>query len=258
MKALLRADLYRLFRSKFFYILLIVSFALALITFLLYLAISEISEGEDGLMPFVMTAEQLQMLSFDGTIGYMAAIAAAIFVCGDYSGGGMRNKVVIGCGRRKIFYSKLIAISFASVCIYIAIQIVVFVLGGGAFGWEGASAYHVISRFIAGLFMSLACAAIFTSVALLVQKLSSSLIFGIVVIFAVTMIVSLLSVAASMLDSAAFDWIYKIFARLTPMGQNSLLMAGEDDYWVLTAISAAWVLLAVFAVPVWFKKRDIK
>ena len=101
MKQLLRADFYRLLRSKFFYILLAVAFALSLIAFLLYLAIARLAE--EDLFALLLTAEDLQILSFDGTVGYCAAIAAAIFICGDYSGGGMRNKIVAGCGRRKIF-----------------------------------------------------------------------------------------------------------------------------------------------------------
>lgn len=256
MKHLLRADFYRLFRSKFFYILVAVGFALSLIVFLLYYAIAQFAEGDAVF--FSMTAEEMQKLSFDGTVGYCTAIAASIFICADYSGGGMRSKIVIGCGRRKIFYSKLIVCSFVSAVLYFATQIVVFACGGAAFGWQGASAYAVASRFAAGLFMSLAYAAIFSSVALLFQKLSASLIISIVAIFAVNLIASLLSMADSLLQSGFFEWFYKIFARLTPIGQNTVIMGGGDDFWVLSAISAAWVILAVSAVPLRFRKREIK
>ena len=140
MKQLLRADFYRLLRSKFFYILLAVAFGLSLISFLLYLAIARLAE--EDLFALLLTAEDLQVLSFDGTVGYCAAIAAAIFICGDYSGGGMRNKIVAGCGRRKIFYSKLIVCSVVSVAVYLAMQVVVFAFGGAAFGLIGRRLGH--------------------------------------------------------------------------------------------------------------------
>lgn len=256
MKQLLRADFYRLLRSKFFYILLAVAFALSLISFLLYLAIARLAE--EDLFALLLTAEDLQILSFDGTVGYCAAIAAAIFICGDYSGGGMRNKIVAGCGRRKIFYSKLIVCSVVSVAVYLAMQVVVFAFGGAAFGWQGVSGYDVACRFVAGLFMSLAYAAIFASFALLLQKLSSALVLGVVCIFAVTLVTSLLAVAEQSLDMAAFEWLYKIFAHLTPMGHNSLMQTGAGNFWALSAISVAWVVLAVVAVPICFKRCDIR
>ena len=257
MKALLRADFYRLFRSKFFYILSAVALGLSLVTLGLYAVINEFSEMADmGIA--VVDALAFQRASFDGTVGYFSAIAAAVFICGDYSGGGMRAKIVIGCGRRKIFYSKLIVCAFVSAVLYLIMQFVVFAFGGAVFGWRGVSAYDAVSLFFTGLFMALAYAAIFASLSVLLQKLSSSLILGIVCIFALNLIVGLLSIAVASLESAAFTRFCEIFARLTPVGQNSAVVGGAEDYWVLSAISAAWVVAAALLVPLRFVRQDLK
>ena len=133
MSGLLKADFYRLFRSKFFDILGGVVLLLSLAVFALFALIVEFG-GEIG---GAMTAGALQRLSFDGTVGYCAAIAAAVFVCSDFSGGGIRDKVARGCGRGKVFFSLWIALSFAVLVYYLLTQFVVFALGGAAFGWEG-------------------------------------------------------------------------------------------------------------------------
>ena len=93
---------------------------------------------------------------------------------------------------------------------------------------------------------------------MLLQKLSSSLILGIVCIFALNLIVSLLSIAVVSLESAAFTRFCEIFARLTPVGQNSAVVGGAKDYWVLSAISAAWVVAAALFVPLRFVRQDLK
>ena len=144
MSGLLKADFYRLFRSKFFYILGGVVLLLSLAVFALFVLIVEFG-GEIG---GAMTAGALQRLSFDGTVGYCAAIAAAVFVCSDFSGGGIRDKVARGCGRGKVFFSLWIALSFAVLVYYLLTQFVVFALGGAAFGWEGVRAAEEFSELV--------------------------------------------------------------------------------------------------------------
>ena len=257
MKALLRADLYRLLHSKFFYILAAVALALALVTFGLLVLIQTLASEMAG-EALGLSVSAFQRLSFDGTVGYFSVIASAVFICGDYAGGGIRGKIVIGCGRREIFYSKLILSAAMSAVLYLIGQAAVFVLGGIYFGWEGVSAYDTVSLFIAGLAMSLAFAAVFSGLALILQKLSSALVFGIVAMFALSLVLSLLSAAGSAVDSRAFTVFCDVFARLTPVGQNTALAAGADDYWVHTAVSLAWVAASALLVPLRFKKLDLK
>lgn len=256
MKDLLKADFYRLFRSKFFYILLGVAFIFALFTFSLYMVIAKIAEEEFLGVPF--TAEIFQQLSFDGTVAYFTVIAAAIFICGDYSGGGMRNKILIGCGRTNIYRSKLIVMIFVSVCMYLVPQIVVFVCGGLGFGWQGTSAYAVFSRFAAGLLLSVALASLFTAVSILSEKLSLSLVMGIVLMLAVSLITGLLEVGKNYFDSDLYNNFLKVLCWLTPIGQNSLLAGGSDDFWIMGIFSLAWFIASFFAGPALFKNRAVK
>lgn len=258
MNHLLKADFYRLFRSKFYYILVGVAFLLAVLTFALYMAIVRFASAEAQLQIGAMTAEDFQKFSFDGTVGYCAAIAAAIFICGDYAGGGIRNKVLTGCGRKDIYLSKLVAVTFVSVCVYLATQLVVFVCGSIGFGWAGASAYDVASRFVAGLFLAAASGAVFTAISMLSEKLSLSLIVSIVLLFTLSLVMSLLTVAQVYFGSKAFDWFVRVFGWLTPMGQVTLLMGGSHDYWIMSAFSCAWILLSVFVFSRGFQRRDLK
>ena len=101
MKALLRADLYRLLHSKFFYILAAVALALALVTFGLLVLIQTLASEMAG-EALGLSVSAFQRLSFDGTVGYFSVIASAVFICGDYAGGGIRGKIVIGIDITKV------------------------------------------------------------------------------------------------------------------------------------------------------------
>ncbi len=250
MIGLLKADFYRLFRSKFFYILGAVIFVLSLAVLGLYVLVVNFGG--------TMTAEGFQRLSFDGTVGYCAAIASAIFVCSDHSGGGIRDKVVTGCGRRKVFYSEWIVLSVASVCYYLLPQIVVFAFGGAVFGWADARVCDVLSLFVAGIFVSLAYAAIFCSISLLLKKLSHALLLSVLGMFGISLILGVLSVAEFYMDSSAFSVFCDVLRYITPVGQNSVLASGSDAYWALSAAACGWLLLAGIGVPLLFARQDLK
>lgn len=264
MKHLLRADFYRLFHSKFFYILLAVAFGMSLLSFFLYLSIvafaGQLIVGGQTVLDgsFTITLQDLQTFSFDGTVGYCAAIAAAIFICGDYSGGGIRNKILTGCGRMKIYFSHLIVMAAASVCFYLAGQFVVFAIGGFAFGWGDASVYDVLLRFVTGLFLSAANGAIFSAIAMLCERLPIALILSIVILFAVPIVFSLLVVAQNYIGGEAVKRAVQVFGWLTPSGQTTCLAGQTGDYWVMFGFSCAWILAAVFLFSLPFAKKDIK
>lgn len=264
MKHLLRADFYRLFHSKFFYILLAVAFGMSLLSFFLYLSIvafaGQLIVGGQTVLDgsFTITLQDLQTFSFDGTVGYCAAIAAAIFICGDYSGGGIRNKILTGCGRMKIYFSHLIVMAAASVCFYLAGQFVVFAIGGFAFGWGDASVYDVLLRFVTGLFLSAANGAIFSAIAMLCERLPIALILSIVILFAVPIVFSLLVVAQNYIGGEAVKRAVQVFGWLTPMAQSSLILSGSRDFLAMCGFSCAWLVLSFFVFLLPFKKRDIK
>lgn len=256
MKDLLRADFYRLFRSKFFYILLAVMAAVALLSGGMIWVIYAFA-GSD-VFGVSVSAEGLQRLSFDGTLGYCSAIAASIFICGDYGGGGIRNKVLTGCGRKKIYLSALLVCVFVSVCMYLLSQLIVLAFGGIAFGLSGVSAYDYASRFAAGLLLAASFGAVFSSIAMLCAKMSTALIVSIVLLFTLTILMSLLGVAQLYFDSAAFDRFVRVFGWLTPSGQTTCLAGQTGDYWVMFGFSCAWILAAVFLFSLPFAKKDIK
>lgn len=253
MSGLLKADFYRLFRSKFFYILGGVVLLLSLAVFALFALIVEFG-GEIG---GAMTAGALQRLSFDGTVGYCAAIAVAVFVCSDFSGGGIRDKVARGCGRGKVFFSLWIALSFAVLVYYLLTQFVVFALGGAAFGWEGVRAAEAVSLFVAGVGISLANAAIFCALSVLLKKISSALLVGILLLFGVSLLQGVLAVAEIYIGKEAFSVFCDVFAYLTPAGQTSLLASGGNG-WIAAAASCGWLLLVGLGVPPLFARQDLK
>lgn len=275
MMRLLRADFYRLFRSKLFYALVVVYAAVALVfTFNSYAmyragyeasAFSTLMNGMGGGM---------------GMLGILIALFSAVFVGHDYASGAVRNKIMAGCGRLKIYWSKLVCVTFAGLCVYLAYQLTGLAVGAPlmGFGEEGAV---VAGYFFLGLFLVLAYSAVFTALVMLTQSTTVSLIVGIIA----PLVVSLLSINVLgelqghtdfIGDEAVYvpcDWpawaqgIVRFVFALIPSGQASSvamsfvateLAQTPALFFAYYALSCVWVVLSAAGGALLFRKADVR
>lgn len=250
---LLKSDFYRLFRSKFFYIMLGISFLMTFFVFLIYSDMSDITKEGSA---YAFSALDFQRLTMDEVIGVFMAIAAGIFIGSDYACGGIRNKVMTGCGRTKIFLSKFICLLVVAFCFYLSSQLIVYIFGSFKFGWKGVTAYHACSLFIAGLIRAFAYAAIFTAISFAVRNVSTSIIIGVVAVMVISLLLPILYMVGEAYNSSMAKNIYNLLVKILPSGQGSGLSSGSKDYWLYISISAVWV--AVSGVVGWLRFRSIE
>ena len=70
-------------------------------------------------------------------IGILSALTVSIFVGTKFTSGAMRNKVIVGSGRAKLYWCNLVTACALCVLIYAGYHLVNFTLGTAILGWGG-------------------------------------------------------------------------------------------------------------------------
>ena len=108
MTDLLRADFRRVFKDKLLIVMGILAVVFALITPLLYaLLFAGTDLQEDPMLAGLITGKQQFFASFSlgNNLGFIAPVLLAIVLCKDFSFGTVRNKIIAGKTRSRIFLS---------------------------------------------------------------------------------------------------------------------------------------------------------
>ena len=276
MGKLLRADLFRARRFKVFYLLLAVNAMVGLFSVFNQLTWRSIEPS--------VSAYEVLLDGFGGGIAFLGilnAVLVSIFIGHEYACGAMRNKVMTGGGRSKIYLSKLAVSSAMCAAVYLAFHVVNLVLGSALLGWGGHAFSEIALALLAGLCMSLAYCAVFTGIAMLSKNTVISLLIGIlgtlIVLFAVMYLMSALEGTYIIADTAeegadAGIWIpcpwpawvqsfVRGLLRLLPTGQSVLLTvggisaAGMGGY---IGLSCIWIVLSAVGGSLLYRKIDMK
>lgn len=124
MKRLLKADIYRVLKSRLTLIALILVLAFPVLIVFLYVGIRALSglDADMGGMDMLFNANSIigSAYSLTNNIGLVLPAFAGILVCMDISNGTLRNKIIAGNRRAEIYLSHLIvSILFSVVMITI-------------------------------------------------------------------------------------------------------------------------------------------
>lgn len=273
MGKLLRADLFRAFRCKIFYILLALNAVVAVFAVGNQIPWAAVDPN--------VNAFSVLLEGFGGGVAFLGilnAVLVSVFVGHEYGCGALRNKVMTGGGRTRIYLSKLIVCCAMCAAVYAAYHLVNFLLGSAVFGWQGVSFSEVILAFTAGLCMSLASCAILTGVSMLSKNIVVSLLVG--VLGTIVVLVCVMWLLGELQGSYVRDpldpegailvpcnwpaWLQtavRWLLRLIPTGQSVLLAGGTlaaGEYGALIALSCAWLALSAVLGPLLFRRIDLK
>lgn len=107
MRSLLKTDLRRIFKDKLFLVVCILGTVLASFTPLLYKGLSLIIGIEDELLGLFADSKSMFFSAFDSgsNFGFILPILLALVLCKDFGYGTVRNKIICGKSRTKIFLS---------------------------------------------------------------------------------------------------------------------------------------------------------
>lgn len=162
----LRAQLYRLKKSKLFWSMIIVCAALPLLGMLLTKALmtflSGVLEGNESALEILqgeggeMTLQALgEMTSLGSNPALFSLICSSIFLSGEFSGGAIRNMVLANKSRTQIFLSFLSVALIIGFSCFAASYASTLLFYGAAMGFGGIAASKVVSGCFTSLFLGL-------------------------------------------------------------------------------------------------------
>lgn len=136
--SIIKSELYKLKKSKMFYICLILCAALAVfLAFVVKMGVA--TRGTEDIAAIAETISAVSLLEL--TLGQaflptIIAIFVSIFVSGEFHNGTMKNYVAKGFNRSRVYLSKLFVCSMAVLMMYIAHVVSAFVTGTLLWGFD--------------------------------------------------------------------------------------------------------------------------
>ena len=111
MRDLIKTDLRRIFKDKLFLIVCILGAVLAFFTPMLYKLLALLVGIEDDLIGMFASSKAMFFSAFSlgNNFGFILPILITIVLCKDFSYGTVRNKIICGKSREKIFFSMFIS-----------------------------------------------------------------------------------------------------------------------------------------------------
>lgn len=175
MRKLLRANFSRLMKDKLFGILMAAELFLG------------------GLFPvfhYIDNLDEKAGWTQDSTFFFMAifvpmmlSVVTSLFIGTEYSDGTMRNKLIVGHGRSRIYAANLITNIETAFMLMFAFMVTHICVGTPLLGWFEADVKKIIAYVLVSLMMTAACTSIFTLIAMLCSNKAYSVAGCILLIF---------------------------------------------------------------------------
>lgn len=186
MYKLLNAGFTRLKKSNLFFVLVI--FTIVLACFVIYTQYSDMKNYNENIQ-----IDQL-LLNYITIIGIIIAIFTSLFLGREYSDGTLRNKIVVGSNRIKIYFSNLLIVMITSLLSQVLYMLVIALIGIHIFGTLNMplATFGIIFIDIIGIILSFS--SIFVFIAMIVPNKTIISITSILLAFGMMMIsITLLS-----------------------------------------------------------------
>jgi len=256
---LLKADFYKLLKTKMGYILLIVCAALSLLMLGIYGLAKYVSLSVDD-MPLVIAGRAIMFSSFSlsSNIGIIIPIFVGIFTLTDIRHGTIRNKILFGESRTKIYLSHLIVsitLSLvAAILSFIILAIGSLILFGYGAPFEGEEIANFFRCLIIGILSFIYVATISTFFALITKSTPMTVLLTLAVTLGLPIIISLFALVQ--VES------YKYIFYLIPSFASSVVSNGGEisvEIFIYGLCSLIFFsALNIFLGIILFKKIDIK
>lgn len=242
MKALIKAEIIRLYKNKLFVGGNILAFLIT-VGFCKYF--NTVRPSQSGIQNFYANFISLGIMAF-------SSLFTALFIGEQYMGGVIRNKVIAGHRQTAIYVSSMIAV-FAGVLTTTACWLAGCLVAG--YHWE----LYALNYILTMMFAAIAYAGILTAVAMRVKNTAMGC--------GITLGIFFVSYVAATGVHAAYVWteegsgmIWKVLLDVMPMGQWFAMFArdgAELPLGVMLLISSILVGLAYLAGTAGLNKREL-
>ena len=266
MSDLLRADYYRIKKDVILVISLIIIAFFALSTPALSLLLKKLlidSIGElDGMnlgISFTGKYVFVSSLSVSNNVALILPVLIGIIVCRDFSSGTVRNKIIAGHSRLRIYLSSLVTAASVGAALFLIYSLLMLSFGSLLLGYGSAFTLsefvYVLKVLLMGTLMYSALMAFAVFFAATTRRVGLTIVLQI----AIAMIVSILGTLPMMLPDCP-EWL-EWLSRLNPSYQ--LLLATSDkfstDLFVTSLLSSvAYISISAAAGSLIFRRAELK
>lgn len=264
---LLRADFFRMRKSKLTLVMLIIVAVFPILTTLLYLGIDKLLfEDEFGsLLGEIFDAKSMigSTFSLGNNIGLVIPIFAGLFVMMDLNNGTLRNKIIGGKSRIKIYFSHLITSATFDIVMIVLYSAITAALSLAFFDYgmtvDSEEAKNIIFYIISGLLSYVFIATVSTFYAMVFKSSAPTIIFTIITGLGLCLISDIVLIILPGLDDIVQHVVrfiptlsvYAFYANRPGGITNIIFTEGTISLVFFSALNT-------FLGIVLFKKKDIK
>lgn len=260
---LVKADLFRIIKSKLAIVSLIIVAATPILVVGMYYGISLMMNVMDdsGELGLFINAKILMANSFSvsDNVGLVVPVFASIFVALDVSNGTLRNKVIAGHSRTSIYFSHLICSILYSVVMIVLYATLTTLLGLAFFDYgveiDANEIKNIIYTIINGITTFAFMATIATLFALIIPSVAPAIIFTVLVAVALSLAAGISGLLIGASENA------KHFVYLIPTYATSTSLLGTMDETVFLEGMASYAFfggLNIYLALLVFRKKDLK
>ena len=272
MRSLLRADFFSLFKSKLTYIVFGICAGIPILVTLLYFGLAKATEslgGEDIVIELVHGRDLMfSTFSLSSNIGLVIPIFCGILLMQDLRNGTVRNKIVIGKSRTKIYFSHLIvSVAF---CVVMSVVSFLMMTSGSliffkyGYTFDGAEAWNFAKALIVGILTFAYVATLATFIAMSTKSTGMTIVFTLILVVGLSLVCSLAIVVPE--DSKYLYIFYSLPTygaatissnTLSVFGGGSELLSNKEFFFCLGSLLGFSVLNTGLGILL-FNKTDLK
>lgn len=276
MVRLLRSNILRLIKSKSFYIVLAIQ-AVTMVFLTINAKLATLSPGAMGSpdMIFKYTACSVE------TAVLLAAVCC-LYIGADYSGGTIRNKLIIGHTRAEVYLANLVTVITVALSIDVVSMLIFYPVTMPLLGEFWLNPEELASIFFLGVLILLVYSSIFTALAMTVRNTPATLIISFALMFVMallaTYLVSEINAPATWVETSVDEFgeiitttvpnpyrkservlaFFKVLVNLFPSGHLTVLGSDLMSKWQIAVSS--FVLFGGFTAAglVIFNRQNLK
>ncbi|MEG1947754.1 MAG: ABC transporter permease subunit [Lachnospiraceae bacterium] len=252
---LFKSEMYRISKTKSFWILNLVLIFIAMIA----PGFSGSINQEEIVAGAATTGAMGFLVSLGSSMMYLIIITIFIagYICDGFEQRTLQDSIAAGGGRGKIMLSKSLGVyatAFVMLLVYsLTYMITIMITKGGNLGIENDVLLRMILAFVAILIQNIAQATLIILVAFALKKVGIVMAIGITFFTVGLMILSL--------ATYRYEWLAKIVNYTPFFGGQSItsgFTAPFGDYFSLIAINAVWVIALLMATYSIFRKSELR
>lgn len=278
MRKLLNANFSRLWKSKIFLMLELITFLFGVIAYFL-VRINIINIGED----WIVRNANFYFFMVSLYVGALTAIFSSLFLGTEYSDGTIRNKLIVGHSRKSVYFSNWILNATVTVLFLVTHYLTVILIGIPIGGIAVVSAIdQLLLKVVCSFVIALTYSAIFTMTTMVNNNQAScaiiNILLSLLLLIAGFMIFSALeqpemkyrmvlqndgsylmeeNIPNSRYVSGNLRVVYRIAESIMPADFALRVASDNFSFYHIVGCVILTVLLTIWG-EIWFTKKDIR